>query len=152
MEAIVLCGLQGAGKTTLYRERFLDTHVRISMDQLRTRTREADLLAWCLRTSTRFVVDNTNPTAADRARYVQPAREAGFRVIGYLVDAGTGEALGRNAGRTGKARVPDRGVAGTARRLLRPTPEEGFDELWHATVAPAGGWRIEPLTVTPPLF
>jgi predicted kinase len=152
MEAIVFCGLQGAGKTTLYRDRFLETHVRISMDLLRTRTREADLLAWCLRTNTRFVVDNTNPTAADRARYVQPAREAGFRVIGYLVDADTSEALARNAGRTGKARVPDRGVAGTARRLLRPTPEEGFDELWHATAARGGGWRIEPLTVTPPLF
>jgi predicted kinase len=151
MEAIILCGLQGSGKTTLYRDRFLETHVRISMDLLRTRAREAALLEWCLRTRTRFVVDNTNPTAADRARYVVPARDAGFRVIGYLVDADAVEALARNAGRSGQARVPDRGVAGTARRLLRPTLEEGFDELWHATVAP-GGWRIEPLNVTPPLF
>jgi predicted kinase len=152
MEAIVLCGLQGSGKTTLYRERFLDTHVRISMDLLGTRGREADLLAWCLRTHTRFVVDNTNPTAADRARYIGPARGAGFRVIGYLVDARADEALARNAGRSGKARVPERGLAGTARRLLRPTPEEGFDELWHATALAGGGFRIEPLTVTPPLF
>ena len=151
MEAVILCGLQGAGKTTLYRDRFLDTHVRISMDLLRTRAREGELLEWCLRTHTRFVVDNTNPSAADRARYVEPARTAGFRVIGYLVDADTHEALARNAGRTGRARVPDRGVADAARRLIRPTPEEGFDELWHATVAP-DGWRIEPLVVTPPLF
>jgi hypothetical protein len=35
--------------------------------------------------------------------------------------------------------------------LLRPTPEEGFDELWHATAAPGGGWRIEALLTTPPL-
>ena len=152
MEAVIFCGLQGAGKTTLYRDRFLDTHLRISMDLLRTREREGELLEWCLRTRTRFVVDNTNPTAADRARYVAPARDAGFRVIGYLVDAATDEALARNAGRTGKARIPERGVAGTARRLLRPTPEEGFDELWHATAAPGGGWRIEPLLTTPPLF
>jgi hypothetical protein len=41
---------------------------------------------------------------------------------------------------------------GTGRRLLRPTPEEGFDELWHATAAPDGGWRIEPLLSTQPLF
>ena len=36
MEAIVICGLQGAGKTTLYREHWLETHVRISMDLVRT--------------------------------------------------------------------------------------------------------------------
>jgi len=38
MEVVVLCGVQGSGKTTLYRERFLDTHVRVSMDLLRTRS------------------------------------------------------------------------------------------------------------------
>ena len=43
-------------------------------------------------------------------------------------------------------------LVGTGRRLLRPTPEEGFDELWHATAAPDGGWRIEPLLTTQPLF
>jgi predicted kinase len=152
MEAIVLCGVQGSGKTTLYRDWFLETHARVSMDLLRTRHREAEFLRTCLETRQPFVVDNTNPTPADRARYVEPARAAGFRVIGYLVEIDPTEALGRNAERTGKARVPVSGVLGTARRLQRPTLEEGFDELWHATAAPAGGWRIEPLLTTPPLF
>jgi predicted kinase len=152
MEAIVLCGLQGAGKTTLYRERWRATHVRISMDELGTRAREAALLEQCLADGRPFVVDNTNPTAADRRRYVVPAREAGFRVAGYLVDAAAHEALGRNACRSGTARIPDRGVVGTARRFIRPTPAEGFDELWHATAAPGGGFRIEPLAFTEPLF
>ena len=48
--------------------------------------------------------------------------------------------------------MPDRGVLGTAKRLIRPAPEEGFDELWHAIPAPGGGWRIEPLVSTEPLF
>ena len=152
MEAIVLCGVQGSGKTTLYRDRFLATHVRVSMDLLRTRHREAAFVAVCLETRQPFVVDNTNPTPADRRRYLEPAREAGFRTVGYLVEVDPAEALGRNAERTGRARVPVSGVTGTARRLLRPTPEEGFDELWHATAAPGCGWRIEPLVVTPPLF
>jgi predicted kinase len=152
MEAIVLCGLQGAGKTTLYRERWRASHVRISLDELGTRAREAALLEECLAGGRPFVVDNTNPTAAERRRYITPAREAGFRVVGYLVDADATEALGRNAGREGRARIPDRGVAGTARRFLRPAPEEGFDELWHATAAPGGGFRIEPLASTEPLF
>jgi len=152
MEAIVLCGLQGAGKTTLFRERWLETHVRISMDLLRTRAREAALLELCLSTRQPFVVDNTNPTVADRARYVEPARAAGFRVAGYFVDASAPEALGRNAGREGRERIPDRGVIGTANRFIRPAPEEGFDELWHATPSPGGGFRIEPLASTEPLF
>jgi predicted kinase len=151
MEAVVLCGVQGSGKTTLYRERFLDTHVRVSMDLLRTRAREEAFVNLCLQTRQRFVVDNTNPTAADRRRYVGPARAAGFKVIGYLVEVDSAEALARNEEREGKRRVPTAGVMGTARRLIRPTPEEGFDELWHATAAPGGGWRVEALLTTPPL-
>jgi predicted kinase len=151
MEAIVLCGAQGSGKTTLYRDRFIDTHVRVSMDVLRTRAREEAFVRLCLQTRQRFVVDNTNPTPADRRRYVEPARAAGFRVIAYLVEVDDVVALGRNAERGGKRRVPAAGVVGTARRLQRPTPEEGFDELWHATAAPDGAWRVEPLLVTPPL-
>ena len=152
MEAVVFCGTQGSGKTTLYRERVLDTHVRVSMDLLRTRAREAAFVRLCVESGQRFVVDNTNPTPADRGRYIEPARAAGFRVIGYLVEVDRSLALARNAERTGRARVPVAGVVGTDKRLLRPTPQEGFDELWHATATPEGGWRIEPLLVTPPLF
>jgi predicted kinase len=152
MEAVVLCGVQGSGKTTLYVERFLETHVRVSLDVVRTRAREGALVRVCLDRHQRFVVDNTNATPAERARYVEPARAAGFRVVGYLVEIDVADALARNAQRTDRERVPDSGVVGTSRRLQRPTPEEGFDELWHATAAAGGGWRIEPLLVTPPLF
>jgi predicted kinase len=151
MEAVVLCGVQGSGKTTLCRER-LGSHVRVSLDELGGRGREAALIEECLREGRPFVVDNTNPTAADRARYVAPARDAGFKVVGYLVEVGAAEAFARNAERAGAQRIPPGSVAATARRFLTPTPEEGFDELWHATAAPGGGWRIEPLLTTPPLF
>jgi hypothetical protein len=140
MDAVVLCGVQGSGKTTLYRDRFLATHVRVSMDLLRTRQREAAFLQLCLETRQPFVVDNTNPTAADRERYIEPARAAGFRVIGYLVE---GEGRSEHVGPAV--------AAATARRFVRPAPEEGFDELWHAVPGP-DGWRIEPLVTTPPLF
>jgi predicted kinase len=145
MEAVILCGIQGSGKTTLYRDRFLETHVRVSMDLLRTRAREAAFLKTCLDTRMPFVVDNTNPTVADRARYVAPARAAGFKLIAYLVevDAAISHARRQN--------LPPAALRDVARRLVRPTPEEGFDELLHATAGP-DGWRIEPLLTTPPLF
>jgi predicted kinase len=152
MEAVILCGVQSAGKTTLYRDRFLETHVRVAMDLLRTRAREEAFVALCLEQRQPFVVDATNPTPADRRRYVGPARTAGFKVVGYLVEIADAQALARNAARSGRRRVPAAAVVGTGRRLLRPTPEEGFDELWHATAAPDGGWRIDPLLTTPPLF
>jgi predicted kinase len=149
MEAVILCGLQGSGKTTLYRDRFIETHVRVSMDLLRTRAREAAFLTLCLETRQRFVVDNTNPTVADRARYVTPAREAGFKVVAYLVDVDHAIASARNAAR--ERVVPASGLRDVARRFVQPAPEERIDELWHAT-ASLDGWRIEPLLTTPPLF
>ncbi len=63
-------------------------------------------------------------------------------MIGYLVEGD---------GRSRARRARDRRAA-TARRFVRPAPEEGFDELWHATSRPDGGWRVEPLVTTPPLF
>ncbi|HXP68284.1 MAG TPA: ATP-binding protein, partial [Candidatus Dormibacteraeota bacterium] len=83
MEAVILVGVQGAGKSTFYRERFFDTHVRINLDMLRTRKREEQLLAACLDAGQSFVVDNTNPQASDRAKYIGSARAKGFRVVAY---------------------------------------------------------------------
>ena len=140
MEAIVLCGVQGSGKTTLYRDRFAATHEHVSLDVLGSRVREAALIEACLEAGRPFVVDNTNPTVADRRRYVDAAREAGFKVVGYLVE-GDGRSV----------HVGPATTAATGRRFVRPAPEEGFDELWHATPSP-DGWRIAPLVTTPPLF
>lgn len=80
MEAIIFIGLQASGKSTFYKERFFSTHVRISMDLLRTRHRERRFLAACLETQQRFVIDNTNPTRVKRAGYIAAAREARFAV------------------------------------------------------------------------
>ena len=47
MHAVVLCGLPASGKSTFFRERFFDTHVRISRDLLRTAARERRFLELC---------------------------------------------------------------------------------------------------------
>ena len=138
----MLCGLQGSGKTTLYRERFLDTHVRISMDLLRTRGREADLLEWCLRTHARFVVDNTNPTPAERAELIALARSFGAGVVGYYFESSLADCLERNRGREGKARVPDVALHVTRRRLVPPTPGEGFDRLYFVRLLGEGRFDV----------
>src|SRR4028118_312040 len=106
MAAVILIGIQAAGKSTFYRERFFDTHVRINRDMLKTKHREAVLLEACLRAKQPFVVDNTNVLAAERARCVEAAKACGFRVVGYFFRATGREAIARNKLRSGRAVIP----------------------------------------------
>lgn len=149
MEAVIFVGVQGSGKTTLYRGRFFDTHVRISLDMLRTRHREQLLLAACLAAKQPFVVDNTNPLPTDRARYIGAARGAGFRVLAYFFDTTLRDAIQRNSQRTGKHKIPVPAIAGAFRKLQPPTPEEGFDDIYRVTIAPQGGFVVSKSTLDP---
>jgi predicted kinase len=130
MEAVILIGIQGSGKSTFYRERFFDTHVRISLDLLKTRHRERLFVETCLASGQRFVVDNTNVRAAERAVFLAAARRHGFRTVGYFFDVPLRDAMRRNLQRSGGAKIPPAGVGGTFKRLQRPLPAEGFDELY----------------------
>ena len=62
MEALIFAGIQGSGKSACYRERFFDTHARISLDLLKTRHRERPFLETCL--STASGLPWTTPTRA----------------------------------------------------------------------------------------
>jgi predicted kinase len=142
MEAVVFCGIQASGKTTFYRERFFDTHVRISLDMLRTRNRERLLLAACLQGKQPFVVDNTNATAVERARYVEPSLAAGFGVVCYFFDTDARAAYERNRRRPGRAAIPPAGVFGTKKRLQLPTLGEGFQRVDRVELIEGGGFRV----------
>jgi predicted kinase len=142
MEAVIFVGVQGSGKSTFYRERFFDTHVRINLDMLRTRHREQLLLAACLTGKQAFVIDNTNPLPSDRARYIGPAREAGFRVVAYFFETPLRDAIRRNNERAGKQKVPVPAIAGTIRKLQAPTMEDGYDAIYKVTISPEGGFVV----------
>ncbi len=143
MEAIIFAGIQATGKTTFFKERFFDTHVRISLDLLRTRHRERRFLELCIELRQPFVIDNTNPTAEERARYIVPARAAGFRVVGYYFRSILMDSIARNAGRRGRAQVPVKGIGGTARRLQAPALHEGFDALYYVRIAAHSQFIVE---------
>jgi predicted kinase len=136
MEAVILIGIQGSGKSTFCRERLFHTHVRINMDMLQSRHRETLLLTACLNARQPFVVDNTNPTREERARYIAAARSAGFKVVGYYFESKVQDALLRNELRGPGQRVPDRGVLGTAGRMQLPGRAEGFNALHYVSLAP----------------
>jgi hypothetical protein len=121
VEAVILCGVRGSGKTALYLDRWLETHVRVSQDLMGTRHREGVFFTTCLETRQDLVVDDTNATPQDRTRYAVPALEAGFRVVCCLLGDSAQDAL------------------------VAPTVAEGFDEILRARPDPAGGWVIEPI-------
>jgi predicted kinase len=124
------CGLQGSGKTTFYNRNLATTHLRISMDMLKTRRREQAILEACLKIGQRCVVDNTNPTPAERAPYIGAAHARHFKVIAYYFAIPATLCLERNAAREGKAHIIDKGIWATSAKLSAPRHEEGFVRIY----------------------
>ena len=144
MEAIILVGIQASGKSHFYKERFFNSHVRISLDLLKTRHREGRMVQLCLETRQPFVIDNTNAKAEDRVRFIQPAKARGYRIIGYFFEPDIREALKRNETRTGPTRVPKPAIFATYKRLQRPLLQEGFDQLFLVWSGPNQAFVVEP--------
>ncbi len=140
MEAVIFIGIQASGKSSFYREYFLDTHIRINLDMLKTRHREQILLAACLEAKQPFVVDNTNSTIGERSRYITVAKQNKFKIIGYYFQSSFEECKQRNEEREGKKKVPLIGLLATYKKLIIPTFAEGFDQLY--TVEPSADYSF----------
>lgn len=134
MEMILFVGIQATGKSEFYKQQFYKTHMRINLDMLRTRHRENIFLTACIAAKQPFVVDNTNPTRAVRANYIQMAKAAGFSVVGYYFRSEINQAIARNQQRTGKECLPVPALLATHRKLELPGVEEGFDALHYVSI------------------
>ena len=148
MQAVLFSGVQATGKSSFYRERFFRTHVRVSLDLVRTRAREARLLELCLDTGQPFVVDNTNVSREERRRYIVAARAAAFEVSGFYFASALQPALARNRGRDPADQVPDKALLGTYARLELPSRDEGYDALSYVRLTDLG-FRVEPFSKSP---
>jgi len=147
MNGIILIGLQASGKSSFFLSQFYKTHLKLSMDMLKTRHREKILFNACLESKQPVVVDNTNPTVKDRQRYINAFKEHQFEVVGYYFESSIEDCLKRNALRTGKERIPDVGLKGTYNKLELPSYSEGFDNLYYVTMDEDGfkisDWKNE---------
>jgi predicted kinase len=145
VDCVIFMGIQATGKSTFYLKQFFSSHVHISLDKLKTRHREEVFVKASLQTKIGFVVDNTNPTKTDRARYIVPAKESGFRIVGYYFQSKLDDAIKRNQGR--EAVVPDIGIRATHAKLELPSFDEGFNELWYVQIIETGfevkAWQNE---------
>lgn len=131
MQAIILIGIQATGKSTFYKKRFFNSHVRISIDLLNTRNKENKFLETCLNTQSKFVIDNTNPTIVERSKYIELAKSKKYEIIGYYFHSSLDQALERNTARIEKERVPEIGIKGCYSKLELPNMNEGFDKLYY---------------------
>jgi len=146
-EVVVLVGLQAAGKSTFYRQRFAGTHALVSRDRFRNHRRpsqrQRELLEAELQDGRSVVVDNTNPAISDRAAILPVARAFGAPVICYFFLPDVRVSLARNARREGRERIPVAGIHATMKRLVPPTLSEGFDLLFEVQAIGEGQFRVQ---------
>jgi predicted kinase len=133
VELVVMVGLQGSGKSTWVRSRLAGSHAVVSKDDWpnarRREERQRRVVDELLAAGRDVVVDNTNPAVDDRAPLIAVARRHGAAVRAVHLDVPFERCAERNAGRAGRARVPDVGLLATAKRLVPPTTAEGFDRV-----------------------
>ena len=135
-------GIQASGKSSYYLLNLAYSHLRINLDMLKTRHREKIIFEAGLASKTKMVIDNTNPTRSDRARYIQRAKDAGFEVISYYFETDLNSTLERNSHREGKANIPEVGVRATFKKLEVPSLDEGFDEMFRVIILGNGEFSI----------
>lgn len=142
MQLIIFTGVQASGKSTFYQQYFYHTHLRINLDMLKTRHRENIIFEAALASKTKIVIDNTNMSRSDRARYIQRAKEYGFEIVSYYFETDLDSTLQRNAQREGKANIPEKGVKATFYKLEIPNITEGFDTLFTVKLLENNGFSI----------
>ena len=139
---VIFIGIQGAGKSSFFKQYFFDTHIRINLDMLKTKHREKLLIEACLEAKQPFVIDKTNPTIEGRAKYIALAKEYRFSVIGYYFASNLTGAIRRNNQREGKAKVPGKAIMATYKRMQIPSLAEGFDELFYVRIDETKGFIV----------
>ncbi|MGG7550553.1 AAA family ATPase [Chryseobacterium arthrosphaerae] len=127
MEMIIFTGIPASGKSSLYKELFFNSHIRISMDLLNTRNKEGKLLQYCFDTQSKMVIDNTNVSRENRRRYIQLAIQNKYSIVGYFFESDIRDCLERNKNR--KDSINETGIKAKYKELELPSLEEGFDQI-----------------------
>ena len=140
----VLMGIPASGKSTFCRRVLGEEVSVVSLDALGTRAREQAAFDEALERKRPVAVDDTNIEKAQRARWLAPAKAAGYRAVGVFFQSVLSECLARNEAREGDAKVKRLAVLGMSARLELPSWDEGFDRLFYARTAGAGLFEIEP--------
>ena len=136
----IMIGIQASGKSGFCKSN-LKEYVRINLDELNTRNKECIAIMEAIQSGVDIVIDNTNPTKADREKYVSIAKNHGYEVIGYFMQSRLQECIDRNEQREGKAYIPRKAIACTSNKLEILDYAEGFDKKRSATIPVLGKYQ-----------
>ena len=128
--AVIFIGIPASGKSSFYNRFFKEEYTHINLDTLHTRGKETTLFTKCILNGDSFVVDNTNTKKSDRLRYITPAKEAGYSIIGFFFQSILSDCIVRNNTRSGKAHISDIAISSKSKELELPCIDEGFDDLF----------------------
>ncbi len=139
MELVLMIGLPGSGKSTLYHSHLSSSHLLVSKDAMRGKRnrdhKQRVLLEQAEAAGRSVVLDNTHPSVESRRLWIGWGRDRGWRVTGYYLSSVAADCYERNALRTGDDKVPDVGFYAIVKQLQLPRYEEGFDALYYVSQA-----------------
>lgn len=133
-EVVVAVGFPGAGKSTFLKRHLVSTgYAHVNRDALGSWQRCVSACETALKQGKRVAIDNTNPDAASRARYIQCARDAGVPCRCFLFAATLEQARHNNRFRelTGSSHAPVSDVVlfSYRKQFEAPALAEGFSEI-----------------------
>ena len=134
----ILIGIQASGKTSFCQEYFRDIDT-VSLDVINNRKNEDKVISELINTGKRFVIDNTNPTKAERKKYIDIAKQNGYKTVGIYFRSSVDECAERNAKR--ETVIPLKGILSTAKKLEQPSYSEGFNDLFYVKID-GNGFKI----------
>uniref|UniRef100_A0A2K5R513 Bifunctional polynucleotide phosphatase/kinase n=1 Tax=Cebus imitator TaxID=2715852 RepID=A0A2K5R513_CEBIM len=133
-EVVVAVGFPGAGKSSFLKEHLVSAgYVHVNRDTLGSWQRCVTACEMALKQGKRVAVDNTNPDAPSRARYVQCAQAMGVPCRCFLFTATLEQARHNNRFRemtdSSHAPVSDMVMYGYRKQFEAPTLAEGFSAI-----------------------
>jgi len=129
----IMIGIPASGKST-YCSGYYNYANVISLDKVKTRGNEQLLIDDALWQRANIVIDNTNVTREERARYIDIAKRHGYRVEGYFFQSILSDCIQRNEKRDQAARIPTKAIVAMSNQLELPSRNEGFDELYFMKI------------------
>lgn len=126
-EMIIIVGSPSAGKSTFVRE-YYPTYYRINQDTLKTRPRCIKETLAAAKRHENIIIDNTNPTVANRADYIAIAQKYEYdKIICYIKEITMDRAKELNVRKNKK--LPMIAFNVFQSKYVEPTLDEGFTEI-----------------------